>query len=79
MFFVVIGPVEPQNYTFGVSIFSRDDKRVIRLSIIAQCQLEGSNLGSGADRKTAFSVQRGEVATFYLDISILISVLNFLT
>jgi len=44
---------------FGISIFSRDDKRVIRLSIIAQCQLEGFDLGSDVDRKTVSSVLRG--------------------
>ena len=35
------------------SIFSRDDERVIGQGIIAQCQLEGLNPESEADRKTA--------------------------
>jgi len=37
------------------SIFSRDDERIIGQGIIAKCQLEGLNLVSETDRKTAAS------------------------
>ena len=36
-----------------MSIFSRDDERIIGQGIIAQCQLKDLNPSSEADRKTA--------------------------